>query len=117
MFTNLNNLEDYKKIHTYFLQILDSDQNANKELIVDQLINFVAYGAIFSVPDLTFKQIFLSLENIEFRSEILKYTHNYIINHLHDCVLMHPNYVEDFYKIVTEIYTSEQMQNLTTNLI
>lgn len=38
--------------------------------------------------------------------------HGYIINHLHDCVLVHPNYVEGFYDIVQELYSSNKLYNI-----
>jgi hypothetical protein len=41
----------------------------------------------------------------------------YIINHLHDCVLIHPNYVNVFYEVISEIYTSKEMMHLAKNLL
>lgn len=38
--------------------------------------------------------------------------HKYTINHLHDCVLIHPNYVNDFYEIVEELYSSDKLYNI-----
>ena len=37
---------------------------------------------------------------------------NYTINHLHDCVLLHPNYVDPFYKIVGDLYKSPKLYNI-----
>ena len=37
---------------------------------------------------------------------------NYNINHLHDCIILHPNYVEDFYNIINELYHSDDMYYL-----
>ncbi len=34
---------------------------------------------------------------------------NYNINHLHDCIILHPNYVEDFYNIINELYHSDNL--------
>jgi len=42
---------------------------------------------------------------------------NYIINHLHDCVILHPNFVDDFYEIVEELYKSDKLYNIIDNLI
>jgi hypothetical protein len=41
----------------------------------------------------------------------------YIINHLHDCVILHPNYIDSFQEVITEIYTSEQILHLAKNLL
>jgi DNA-directed RNA polymerase len=38
-------------------------------------------------------------------------------NPLHDCVMLHPNDVDIFYKIVTEIYCSYFMKTLTRDLV
>jgi hypothetical protein len=40
----------------------------------------------------------------------------YSINHLHDCVLMHPNYVDDFYEVVRELYCSNNWNHLAGTL-
>lgn len=34
---------------------------------------------------------------------------NYNIDHLHDCALIHPNYVNDFYDIVDQLYKSNEL--------
>ena len=39
------------------------------------------------------------------------------LNHLHDCVLLHPNDVGSFYNIVTEIYCSPFMKTLAQDLV
>lgn len=36
----------------------------------------------------------------------------YTINHLHDCVLLHPNYIDSFYVIVEDLYKSDKLYNL-----
>lgn len=41
---------------------------------------------------------------------------SYKINHLHDCVILHPNYADDFFDIVESLYTSQKMHNLTETL-
>ena len=38
------------------------------------------------------------------------------LNHLHDCVMLHPNDVEHFYDIVSEVYCDEKMMTLAENL-
>lgn len=38
--------------------------------------------------------------------------YNYTINHLHDCVLVHPNHVDHFYEIVRRLYTSDKLYNI-----
>ena len=39
------------------------------------------------------------------------------LNHLHDCVMLHPNDVDIFYKIVTEIYCSSFKKTLARDLV
>jgi len=36
----------------------------------------------------------------------------YTINHVHDCVILHPNYVNTFYDVVEDVYTSDFMKDL-----
>jgi len=43
--------------------------------------------------------------------------YNYKINHLHDCILLHPNYVDNFYDLVTELYKSENLYYMSENLV
>jgi hypothetical protein len=38
--------------------------------------------------------------------------HNVIINTLHDCILLHPNYVEKLYNIINDLYKSDKMYDL-----
>lgn len=35
------------------------------------------------------------------------------VNHLHDCVILHPNDVSDFYQVVKQIYISPELYNIT----
>ena len=39
------------------------------------------------------------------------------INHLHDCVMVHPNDVDTFFKIVSEVYTDRTMRTLASDLV
>jgi hypothetical protein len=39
------------------------------------------------------------------------------LNHLHDCVCIHPNDVDTFYKIASEIYCKPEMKTLAEDLI
>jgi len=39
------------------------------------------------------------------------------LNHLHDCVMLHPNDVAIFYDIVTEIYCSPSLETLIHDLV
>ena len=39
------------------------------------------------------------------------------LNHLHDCVMLHPNDVQVFHKIVKEIYCSPYMETLMADLV
>lgn len=39
------------------------------------------------------------------------------LNHLHDCVCIHPNHVDKFYDIVTEVYCKEEMRTLARDLV
>ena len=39
------------------------------------------------------------------------------INHLHDCVMLHPNDVDIFYEIVSDVYCSPYMKTLANDLI
>jgi DNA-dependent RNA polymerase len=41
----------------------------------------------------------------------MKVRFNYTINHLHDCVLIHPNHVDGFYRVVRDLYTSNRLYN------
>jgi hypothetical protein len=43
--------------------------------------------------------------------------YSYTINHLHDCVIIHPNYVDDFYNVVKEVYSSEEIYNIMDTLV
>ena len=43
--------------------------------------------------------------------------HKYKINHLHDCVIMHPNYVEAFYEEVELLYSSEELYRIPESLV
>ena len=43
--------------------------------------------------------------------------YSYLINHLHDCVIIHPNYVDDFYKIVKDVYSSKELYNIMDTLV
>jgi DNA-dependent RNA polymerase len=47
----------------------------------------------------------------------MKERHNYIINHLHDCVLIHPNHVDEFYVVVRDLYTSKRLYNAVFDLV
>ena len=38
--------------------------------------------------------------------------YTYIVNHLHDCILSHPNHVEDFYQVVAHLYQSKELYNI-----
>jgi hypothetical protein len=49
--------------------------------------------------------------------KVMKENHNYIINHVHDCIIIHPNKVDDFYKEVHELYTSDKLYNVTKNCL
>ena len=40
----------------------------------------------------------------------------YEIGHIHDCSQMHPNYVDDFYEVVTEVYSEIDWPNIMKNL-
>lgn len=42
----------------------------------------------------------------------MKKKHNVSVNHLHDCIILHPNHVTTFYTIVQEIYTSPELYNI-----
>lgn len=40
----------------------------------------------------------------------------YAVGHVHDCVLIHPNYVDVFYEVVRDIYTGDCLDNLADKL-
>lgn len=40
----------------------------------------------------------------------------YVINHLHDCILCHPNLVQTVYEVITEIYTDGTFDNLANRV-
>lgn len=42
---------------------------------------------------------------------------NYKINHLHDCVCVTSNYVDNFYEIISKIYCDSKMLNLSSILL
>jgi hypothetical protein len=42
--------------------------------------------------------------------------HGYTINHLHDCVLLHPNYVDNFFDVAQDIYSSGELYYMTDTL-
>lgn len=42
--------------------------------------------------------------------------HHYKINHLHDCVLVHPNYVGAMYDVISEVYCSDELYDMANNL-
>jgi hypothetical protein len=48
--------------------------------------------------------------------ELYKKT-GYIANTLHDCILLHPNYVETLYEIIQELYSSKNIYNIAEDLI
>jgi hypothetical protein len=54
---------------------------------------------------------------IRFYIRKMKEDHKYIINHLHDCVIIHPNYVDDFYKLVEILYKSDDLYYMSEKLI
>jgi hypothetical protein len=41
----------------------------------------------------------------------------YIVNHLHDCILLHPSQVDSLMKVLTTIYTNGSMDNLSDDLL
>ena len=42
--------------------------------------------------------------------------HKYSINHLHDCVLVHPNYVDAMYDVIEETYKSDELYFMANHL-
>ena len=42
--------------------------------------------------------------------------HKYSITHLHDCMLVHPNYVDAMYKIIKETYKSDELYYMANHL-
>jgi DNA-directed RNA polymerase len=40
----------------------------------------------------------------------------YRIGHIHDCIMVHPNYVEDLFVVIQEIYTGKDLKNLADRL-
>lgn len=47
---------------------------------------------------------------------VMRENHNYTINHLHDCVMLHPNYVDCFFDEVYKLYSSDELYNISHNL-
>lgn len=43
---------------------------------------------------------------------LMKKEHKVNVNHLHDCVILHPNYVSAFYKVIKQIYSSPELYNI-----
>lgn len=52
--------------------------------------------------------------------KILREVHKrtkYTPNHLHDCVIIHPNYVDEFYSIVSDIFKDKVLHNFAENCV
>jgi len=47
----------------------------------------------------------------------MKNDHNVTINHLHDCILIHPNYVDTLFDVLSEVYQENNLYNVTENLL
>ena len=52
-----------------------------------------------------------------FISEFFKKTKGQRLNHLHDCVMLHPNGVGIFYELVEELYCDPKMLSLANDLV
>lgn len=78
------------------------------ELDLDPMIRSFLPGLIHSV-DASIMRIFINKMYEKTGKEC-------ILQHVHDAVLLHPNYVEDFYNIVEEVYKKEKrLHNVLTN--
>jgi hypothetical protein len=42
----------------------------------------------------------------------MKFEHKVSVNHLHDCVILHPNDLDSFYTVIKEIYSTPDIYNL-----
>lgn len=47
----------------------------------------------------------------------MKEKHEVYVNHLHDCVMVHPNQVDSLYDVLKHIYLTSDLYNLTDNLV
>ena len=43
---------------------------------------------------------------------LMKTKHKVSINHLHDCVILHPNHVDAFYEVVKEVYSCPKLYDI-----
>lgn len=48
---------------------------------------------------------------------VLKERTGYTINHLHDCVIIHPNYADAFFELVKETYSSHELYDMIETLV
>ena len=43
--------------------------------------------------------------------------HGVRVNHLHDCILVHPNHVDALNDVLLEVYLNSDLYNMTENLV
>lgn len=43
--------------------------------------------------------------------------HGVRVNHLHDCILIHPNDLDSLYGVIREVYLDSDLYNMTENLV
>lgn len=48
---------------------------------------------------------------------IMHERHGYVCNHLHDCLIIHPNYAQEFFCLVDEIFSSDEIYNMMDHLV
>lgn len=94
------------KQRSYSLRVFKLDKNSNPIIDISRHLTSFFPNFIHSI-DAGIMRTFINLMH-----DKTKYT----IGHIHDCVLLHPNYVDDFYEVVSELYTSEKMHNLAKDL-
>jgi hypothetical protein len=97
-----------KSFHSYRIEtsVLDPESNTILNDIEDHKMKALSY--IIHSIDAAIIQRFIRLMR-----DRCKYT----INTLHDCVLLHPNYVPHFYDLVYEVFTSKDLYNVAFTCI
>lgn len=88
-----------KKHLSYRIDTTELSPNGKeKDDISDHKVKFLSY-LIHSIDAAVMHHFILEMREKE----------GYTINHLHDCVLVHPNYIDPFYEIVRDLYASRKL--------
>jgi len=107
------------KLKRFLLE--DSEQKSAKEAYGTEVLESVRRKKI----DInSFKKNFLVYLIHSIDAAVMRYfirvmfeKYRYRINHLHDCVLIHPNYVDCFYQEVIDLYSSDEIYDMINTLV